>query len=77
MESMQTQSATTKPPTRSRGGRPPLLDIERRAVKYHGGFTLAESQLIAEKATAAGVTESEYIRHAVLQRELKSVYVIP
>lgn len=64
------------PKLRSQGGRPPMLDIERRSIKFHGGFTYGEAELIAEKAIAAGVTESEYIRHAVLQRELKTVPAI-
>lgn len=61
---------------KSKGGRPPLLDIEKRSVKFHGGFTLAEAQAIEHKALAAGISESEYIRHAVLNRELKTVPAI-
>lgn len=59
--------------SKSKGGRPPMLNIEKRSIKYHGGFTVAEAQMIAEKAAAAGITESEYIRHAVLAREFKTV----
>lgn len=58
---------------RSRGGRPPLLDIEKRSVKFHGGFTLAEAESIAKKAKAVGLSESEYVRHAILNRDIKSV----
>jgi hypothetical protein len=71
---MTTQSETQKP--RNRGGRPPLLDIERRVIKFHGGFTFAEAEFIAQKAEAAGISEPEYIRHAVLNRELKTVPAI-
>ena len=73
-----TETTQSEPQTkpRSRGGRPPLLDLERRSIKFHGGFTFAEAELIAEKAQAAGVTEADYIRHAVLQRELKTVPAI-
>lgn len=67
---------TTQPKLRNQGGRPPLLDLERRSIKYHGGFNYAEAQMIAEKAQAAGITEAEYIRHAVLNRELKTVPAI-
>ena len=67
---------TTQPKPRSQGGRPPMLDLERRTIKYHGGFTFAEAELIAEKAQASGITEAEYIRHAVLNRELKTVPAI-
>lgn len=75
MDNMTTQSKTTLK-LRNRGGRPPLLDIERRSIKFHGGFTFAEAEQIAQKAEAAGVTESEFIRHAVLNRELKTVPAI-
>lgn len=70
------EDMATQPKPRNRGGRPPLLDIERRSVKFHGGFTFAEAELIAQKAEMAGVTESEFIRHAVLNRELKTVPAI-
>lgn len=76
MNNMTTQSEQLKAQSKNRGGRPPLLDLERRSVKFHGGFTFAEAKLIAEKAQAAGITEAEYIRHAVLQRELKTVPAI-
>ena len=67
---------TTQSKLRNQGGRPPLLDLERRSIKYHGGFTIAEAELIAERAESAGITEAEYIRHAVLNRELKTVPAI-
>lgn len=70
------ETLTTQPKFRSKGGRPPILDIERRTIKYHGGFTFAEAELIAERAESAGITEAEYIRHAVLNRELKTVPAI-
>lgn len=61
---------------RNRGGRPPLLDIERRSVKYHNAYTIAEVKEIQKKALAAGVSEPEYIRHAVLNRDFKTVPAI-
>jgi hypothetical protein len=64
---------TTQQKNNRKGGRPPLLQIEKRSVKYHGGFTIAEAEFISQKAKAAGIPESEYVRHAVLNRELKTV----
>lgn len=61
------------PPSKRKAGRKPLLDIERRQVKWHGCYTPAEAKAIKAKALAAGLSASDYIRHAVLNRELKTV----
>lgn len=69
-----TMTTQSDQPTRRRlGGRPKLLPEERKTVRMQVGFTQHQAELLADRADAAGLTDTELIRRLALQQPLNTI----
>lgn len=56
-----------------KGGRPRLLDEERRAFSVRPGFTEHEFSLLEARAESTGLDPAEFVRRLALNKEFYSV----
>lgn len=58
---------------RRKGGRPRLIDQERRAFSVRPGFTEYEFSVLEKRAESTGLDLAEFVRRLALNKEFYSV----